>query len=84
MPSRMLRVPSKQAQNITHTQLRDRLAALDGRGREFAFLGLKVEDPFFDGVGDGEAVDCYVDGLVEAVDAVDCLFFYELCGEKNG
>jgi hypothetical protein len=27
---------------------------------------------------DGEAVDGYVDGLVEAVDAVYCLFFYEL------
>jgi hypothetical protein len=29
---------------------------------------------------DAEAVDGYVDGLVEAVDAVDGLFFYELGG----
>ena len=27
---------------------------------------------------DAEAVDCYVDGLVEAVDTVDGLFFDEL------
>jgi hypothetical protein len=27
---------------------------------------------------DGEAVDCYVDGLVETVDTVDGLFFDEL------
>lgn len=29
-------------------------------------------------MGDGEFVDCDVDGLVEAVDAVDGLFFDEL------
>jgi hypothetical protein len=39
---------------------------------------LQLEDALFDAVVDGEAVDGYVDGLVEAVDAVDGLFFYEL------
>jgi hypothetical protein len=45
---------------------------------ELALGFLQFEDALFDAVVDGEAVDSYVDGLVEAVDSVDCLFFYEL------
>lgn len=42
---------------------------------------MQSKDLFFDGVVDGETVNSYVDGLVEAMDAVDRLFFYELvCG----
>ena len=35
-------------------------------------------EPFFDGVGDGQFVYDHVNGLIEAVDAVDGLFFYKL------
>lgn len=44
------------------------------------FLFLEFEDTLFDGVGDGEFVDDYVDGLSETVDTVDGLFFDELGG----
>lgn len=50
----------------------------DGLLGEEALLFLKLENTFFDGVGDGELVDDDVDGLGEAVDSVYGLFFNEL------
>lgn len=38
-------------------------AAFDGLFGEEAFFVLQVEDALFDGLGDGELVDDYVDGL---------------------
>ena len=52
--------------------------AFDGLLCQLALLVLQVHDLLFDGVGDGEAVDCHVDGLGETVDAVDCLLLDEL------
>jgi hypothetical protein len=69
---------TKQGHHVLHGEVLDGLAALDGGVGELALCFLEFEDALFDGVVDGEAVDCYVDGLVEAVDAVYCLFFDEL------
>ena len=76
----MLGIPPKQIQNILHTQFPRGVfpAAFNGLFGELAFLVLQLQDAGFDGVGDGEFVDGDVDGLVEAVDAVDGLFFDEL------
>jgi hypothetical protein len=68
----------EQIKNILHAKLANRLSALDRGLGEFALCLLELEDALFDRVVDGEAVDCDVDGLVEAVDAVDGLFFDEL------
>jgi len=73
-----LRILPEQIQNIPHAELRNGLSAFQGRFCEFPLLLLQREDALFDRVGDGEAVDCDVDGLVEAVDTVDGLFFDEL------
>ena len=80
VPVIILRIPLEQRKDILHTKLADRLAALNRRLREFALRLLQSDDAFFDGVVDGETVHGDVDGLVEAVDTVDGLFFYELCG----
>jgi hypothetical protein len=42
---------------------------------------LEIENTLFDGVLDGNLVDFDVDCLVEAMDTVDSLFFYELDAE---
>lgn len=68
----------EQGEHVVHAELAHCLAALERRGGELALCLLQVQDALFDAVVDGEAVDGYVDGLVEAVDAVDGLFFYEL------
>ena len=67
----------EQVEDILHAEFRDRLS-LDGRGGEGAFLLLQVEDALLDAAGDGDFVDDDVDGLVEAVHAVDGLLFDEL------
>ena len=76
----MLRIATEQLQDLLHAELAcAALAAFDGLVGEFAFLFLEVEDTFFDRVFDGDFVDDYVGFLGEAVDAVDGLFFDELC-----
>lgn len=75
----MLCVAFEQAQDVCHTELADRFAAFEGCVGEFAFLFLKSKDAFFDGVGDGQAVDCYVLCLIQTMDAIDGLLFDELC-----
>jgi hypothetical protein len=74
----VLGVALEQGKNILHIELADGLAAFDSSSSELAFGFLEEKNFLFDGVVDGEAVDGYVDGLVEAVDAVYGLFFYEL------
>ena len=77
VPRIVLRVVLEQIEDILHAQFRDRLS-LDRRRGQRAFLLLQVEDALLDAAGDGDFVDDDVDGLVEAVDAVDGLFFDEL------
>lgn len=74
----VLSLALEQVENVFHAELADGLAALDGSLGELAFGFLQFEDALFDAVVDGEAVDGDVDGLVEPVDAIDCLFFDEL------
>jgi len=81
MPFIILALATKQRHHILHSKILDRFTAFDGGVGELALGFLQLEDAFFDRVVDGEAVDGYVDGLVEAVDAVYCLFFYELLGK---
>lgn len=69
---------AKQRHHVFHCEILHGFAAFDGGIGELAFCFLQLDDAFFDRVMDAEAVDSYVDGLVEAVDTVDCLFFYEL------
>jgi hypothetical protein len=69
---------AKQGHHVLHGEVLDGLATLDSCVGELALCFLEFEDTLFYGVVDGEAVDCYIDGLVEAVDAVYCLFFDEL------
>lgn len=76
----MLSITTKQRHNILHSQFTNRLSTFNSRISQFTFCFLEIEDPFFDCIGDGEAVDYYVDCLVETVDAVDGLFLYELWG----
>jgi hypothetical protein len=61
-----------------HTKLANSLATFDGGLREFALCLLEREDALFNGVVNGKAVDSDVDGLIEAVDTIDCLFFDKL------
>jgi hypothetical protein len=61
-----------------HTKLANSLATFDGGLREFALCFLESEDALLNGIVDGKAVDGDVDGLIEAVDTVDCLFLNKL------
>ena len=79
MPAIILALATKQRHHILHREILDGFTTFDRRVSELPLGFLQLENAFFDGVVDGEAVDGYVDGLVEAVDAVYCLFFYELC-----
>jgi hypothetical protein len=76
----VLSITPKQCEDILHAELANGLAALNGRVGEFALSLLQVEDALFDRVSDGKAVDLYVDGLIESVDAINGLLFYKLCG----
>lgn len=69
---------AKQRHHILHGEVLDSFTTFNGGIGELAFCFLELEDAFFDRVVDAEAVDSYIDGLVEAVDTVDCLFFNEL------
>ena len=73
----MLGIPSEEVQDILQAQLRNGFAFDGGLGQLALFL-LEVEDALFDAVGDSYLVNHHVDGLVEAVDAIDGLFFDEL------
>ena len=73
-----LGVPSEQRHHVVHGELAGGGFALDGDVGELALAVLQVENALFDGVFDDHPVDFDVDGLVEAVDAVDCLLFDEL------
>jgi hypothetical protein len=68
----------EQCQNVFHGEFADSLAAFNGCIGEFTLCFLQLEDTLFDAVVDGEAVDCDIDRLVEAMDSVDGLLFYEL------
>ena len=72
-----LGISTEEIQDIFHAELADGFA-FDGGLGQGAFFVLEGEDALFDGVGDGEFVDGDIHGLVEAVDAVDGLFFDEL------
>ncbi|TFB07735.1 hypothetical protein CCMA1212_000512 [Trichoderma ghanense] len=76
---------AKQVNDFVEPELERALlgAPLDCLLGEEALLVLQVEDAFFHGLLDGELVDDYVDGLGEAVDAVDGLFFDELLIERK-
>lgn len=75
-----LGIALEQRKHILHAELALSLAALKrGRG-ELAFGFLEKDDFLLNGVVHGETVDGHVDGLVEAVDAVDGLFFHKLWG----
>ena len=71
---------TKQINDFVEPQLQRALfgTSLNGLLGEEPLLVLQVEDAFFHGLLDGELVDDYVDGLGEAVDAVDGLLLDEL------
>jgi hypothetical protein len=69
---------SEQSQDIRHGKFRSALSALKSRLSQLAFHILELEDALFDGIGNGEFVDYNVARLVQAVNAVDGLFFDKL------
>ena len=79
---RVFRVPSKELQDLFHTELADVLfgATFNGLVCELALLFLEFEDALFDGGDDGDFVDDDVFFLGEAVDTINGLFFNELFG----
>lgn len=68
----------EKVEDILHTQFPDSFTALNSSLGQLAFGFLEFENTLFDRVVDAEAVYGDVDGLVEAVDAVDGLFLDEL------
>ena len=68
----------EKVKNVLHAELADSFTALDSSLRKLAFSFLEFEDALFDRVVDGEAVDGDIDGLIKAVDAVDCLLLDKL------
>lgn len=74
----VLSLALEEVEDVLHGELADGFAAFDSRLGEFTLRFLQLKDALFDAVVDREAVDGHVDGLVEAVDTVDCLFFDEL------
>jgi hypothetical protein len=71
-------------QDLFHTELTDvRLGTtFNGLVCQFALLLLEFEDALLDGVLDCDFVDYDVGLLGEAVDAIDGLFFDELCNKS--
>jgi hypothetical protein len=68
----------EEVKDIFHRQLADGFAALDSSLGKFPLSLLQLENALFDGVVDGKTVYGNIDGLIEAMDAVYCLFFDEL------
>lgn len=73
-------VSLEQRQHILHAEFAHGLATLQSSSGELALRFLQLQDALFDGVVDGETVNCDVDGLIQTMDTVDGLFFDELCG----
>ena len=78
VPGIELGIASEQVHNVLHAEFGDGLATLDGRIGELALGVLQIQDAGFDRGSNGKFVDCYVYGLVKAMDAVYGLFFHEL------
>ena len=80
----LFRLSPKQIQNILHTQLPHHGPTLNSRLSKRPLLLLQIQDALLDTVGDGELVDDDVDSLIEAVHAIDGLFFDKLIqGERT-
>jgi len=68
----------EEVEDVFHGKLADGFAALESSLGKFALGFLQLENALFHGVVDGQTVYGDIDGLVEAMDAVYCLFFDEL------
>jgi hypothetical protein len=75
---RVLGIMSEKLKHILHHKFRRLSLSFNGSISELAFLLLQIKDSFFDCVFDRQLIDDNVLGLVQAVHAVDSLFFYEL------
>lgn len=75
----------KHVNNLIQTKLERALlgARVNGLLGEQALLILQVNDALFDRLGDGQLVHNHVDGLVEAVNAVNGLFLDKLVQERG-
>lgn len=76
----MLCIAPEELENLLHAQLSGTslTTTFNGLVSKLTLLFLEGEDSLFDGVGDGDFVNYYVDFLGETMDAVDGLFFDEL------
>ena len=79
----VLCIALEQVENVLHAELADGLATFNGSLCELTLSFLQLEDTLFDRVVDREAVDGYVDGLVESVDAIDGLLLNKLWNVSN-
>jgi hypothetical protein len=71
-------VTLEEVEDVFHRKLADGFAALDSSLGEFALGLLQLENALFDRVVDGQTVHGDIDGLIEAMDTVYCLFFDKL------
>lgn len=74
----VLGIAVEKIEDVLHAQFADCLASLNGCFCELALCFLQFEDTLFDRVMDREAVDSYIDCLIEAMNSIDGLLFYEL------
>lgn len=74
----MLGITSEESHNVLHGQLANCLTAFDSSIRKLAFCFLKIQDPLFNCIGDGETIDHNINGLIQTMDTVNGLFFNKL------
>jgi hypothetical protein len=74
----VLGVAAEEGHHVAHGQLAGGGFALNGHVGQLALAILKIDDTFFDSAFNDHPVDLHVDRLIEAVNAVDGLFFDEL------
>ena len=74
----VLGLPLEEVEDVFHGKLADGFTALERSLGKFALGLLQLENALFNRVMDGQTVHSHIDGLVEAMDAVYCLFFNEL------
>lgn len=74
----VLGITTEESHHITHSELSGSGLTLDRGIGQFTLAILQRDDSFFDCALDYHLVDFHVDGLVQAVDTVNGLFFDEL------
>jgi hypothetical protein len=68
----------KQRENVLHAQLANGLATLKCSIGKLSFSFLKLKNPLFDRVVNGETIHSHVDCLVETMNSINGLLFNKL------